>query len=119
MQRIYLIKNPAAWMIDELAVFAKKVPFKVIFIRKPNDFYTKKLEELKGYGVEIHYLPGRLHLSFGKLFFCLKFCLTNVSCFFSRYSFVIAVKSLWWFLKFDDSHFDKPVNIHAQFATQT
>ena len=119
MQQVYLVKNISPWMIDELIVFAQKTSFKLILIRKPGEFYAKKLEELKSYGIDVIVCSFKQPVSLKKILFCLKFSLSNFQCFLSGYSFVISAKSIWWFLRLDDSIFKKPVSIHAQFATQS
>jgi hypothetical protein len=118
MERIYLIKNPTPWMIDELIVFSRHTEFKVIFLRHPGEYYSKQLEQLRSNGIEIIFNPYALRFSIKKILFCIKFVLSNIKCFFSSYSFVVGVKSLGWFLLIDDNYFNKPSSIHAQFATQ-
>ena len=119
MEHVYLVKNISPWMIDELIVFAKSTRFKLVLIREPGTFYTKKLDDLRSNGIDVIVSPLTRPIKFRKLLFCVKFVLVNCSCFFSRYSFVVGVKSIWWFLKLDDSIFNKPSSIHAQFATQS
>lgn len=118
MERIYLIKNPSNWMIDELLVFSQYAKFKVIFIRKPGDFYLERLDELKNNGIEIECEPFTNSFNLQKLFFCIGFILKNLSGFSSWYSFVVGIKSLWWFFRLKETYFENPVSIHAQFATQ-
>ena len=105
-------------MIDELIVFSKHTKFKIVFLRVPNAFYNERLAQLKNNGIEIVCRPFMHQFNFRKLLFILPFILSNFSCFFSKYSFVVGVKSIWWFLKIDDGHFKENGSIHAQFATQ-
>lgn len=118
MERIYLIKNPSIWMIDELVVFSRHVRFSVLFLRKPNAFYNDRIEKLRENGVEIIYEPFTKWVSLQKLLFCFGFAISNMPGFFSWYSLVVGLKSMWWFLKMDNRYFQEPVSIHAQFATQ-
>lgn len=118
VERVYLIKTPCAWMIDELIVFSQHVKFKVLFLRDPDAFYKDRINQLKANGIEVISCPFTSGVSSKKIFFCLRFIIQHLTSFFSRYSFVVGVKSIWWFLKLDDTYFNKPVSIHAQFATQ-
>jgi colanic acid/amylovoran biosynthesis glycosyltransferase len=118
VDRIYLIKNPSIWMIDELVVFSRHIHFSVIFLRRPNTFYNDRIEQLRENGTEIIYEPFTNWVSLKKLLFALGFIVKNIPGFLSWYSFVVGIKSIWWFLKMDTSYFQKPVSIHAQFATQ-
>lgn len=105
-------------MIDELLVFSEHTKFKVIFIRKPGEFYQERIQQLKQNGIEIIYSPFITSFNFKKLLFCIQFALRNFKGFASKYSFVVGLKSLWWFYRLDESYFNRPVSIHAQFATQ-
>jgi len=114
----YIIKSLAPWMIDELMAFSKFTRFTVVFLRKQNEFYTDGLKELEKNGVIILFTPKGLNKIFKKLYLILFFFLSNIRRFSLDYNGVIALKSVWWFLKLDLSIFDENSNIHAQFATQ-
>ena len=118
MERIYLIKNPSAWMMDELIAFSYFTKFRVIFIRKPGAFYQPRIEQLKANGIDVVFCPFKYQLKVKKLLFSFGFLLKHASHFLSWYSFVVGIKSIWWFLFSDDRYFNKNVSIHAQFATQ-
>ena len=118
MERIYLIKNATTWMLDELIVFSQHARFKVLLIRKPPEFHNERLNQLKQNGIEVVTCPFSSNIHFKKVLFCLKFVFKNINSFFSGYSLVVGIKSIWWFLLMDDRHFKSSVSIHAQFATQ-
>ena len=118
MERVYLIKNPNTWMLDELIVFSQHVQFKVIFLRQPGAFYEDRLTQLRQNGIDIVVCPFSKAPNISKLLFCLRFSIRNLACFLSWYSFIVGIKSLWWFCLLEDQYFKKPVSIHAQFATQ-
>lgn len=105
-------------MIDELRVFARYKQFKLVLLRRPGSFYQESIRSLQESGVEVHEDPFHIRLDFRKLLFVLGFALANLSCFLNQYSFVIGVKSMWWFLKLKPGLFGYNCRIHAQFATQ-
>ena len=119
MERIYLIKNPSAWMMDELIAFSYFTKFQVLFIRQPGTFYQPRIAQLTANGIDVVFCPFQYKLDIKKLLFSFWFILKNAKHFLSRYSFVVGIKSLWWFLFSDDRFFNKDVSIHAQFATQS
>ncbi|MGV3656384.1 MAG: hypothetical protein ACO1NX_00460, partial [Chitinophagaceae bacterium] len=118
MERIYLVKNPSAWMMDELIAFSLYTRFKVVFIRKPGPFYRQRIEQLRQNKIDIIIKPFRFRFNLKKLLFSFWFVLRHLNCFFSRYSLVVGLKSIGWFLLLEDAHFKKGASIHAQFATQ-
>lgn len=118
MQKIYLIKNLAPWMIDELLAFSDITKFKVVLLKKQNPFFNNELEKLKRRGIEIYSQPKNYKNFIEKLFFIVPFFINNIKKFRFDYNGVIGIKSILWFLRLDINIFQPNSNIHAQFATQ-
>lgn len=114
----YIIKSLAPWMIDELIAFSEITKYDIIFLRKQSDFHKEGLKELEENGVRLIVAPIGINNIFKKLYISIFFLVSNLDKFSLDYNGVIAIKSLWWFLKLDLSHFNENSNIHAQFATQ-
>ncbi len=105
-------------MMDELIAFSLFTRFKVVFLRMPGPFYEQRIEQLRLNKIEIIIKPFRYRFNIKKLLFSFWFALRYFHCFFSRYSLVVGLKSIGWFLILDDAHFKNNTSIHAQFATQ-
>lgn len=122
MRKIYLIKNPAPWMLDELEEFLKYTDYELFFLRQPGSFYsTRILSRIEASGVPVHVLNYNItYLRLKKILFVLRFVFDNFRLFFrNKYSFVVGAKSLAWFLFMDLEMFkSRDTRIHAQFATQ-
>jgi glycosyltransferase involved in cell wall biosynthesis len=119
MQRLYIIKNSGAWMMDELTVFARTSKFSLLFLRQQEQFYDDNIKELQELGIKIIYLKPKTEADFSKISFSLLFIIRHFRCFLNLHSFVYGLKSIYYFLKTDLKEFVKePVNIHSQFATQ-
>lgn len=118
MNKIYLIKNLSNWMLDELIAFSGQTKFKVIFLRTQSEFYDEGIKTLRNNGIEILIKPFKFNFFFKKLFFIILFFFKNIWKFIWGYSSIIGLKSLYWFLKMNLSQFEKPLSLHAQFATQ-
>ena len=119
MNKIYLIKNLAPWMMDELKAFSKNCNFTVIFLRNQKDFYKEDIEKLVDNGIMILSKPFNQNFFPQKLSFTILFFLKNFNKFWGGYNSAIGFKSLGWFLRLDLSLFKGNSSIHAQFATQT
>lgn len=103
-------------MIEELLSLAELTNFSLIFFRKPDEFYKNDVQVLERKDINIHIEPfGNLH--FSRIPFTFIFIIKNIRSFFDGYSFVIGVKSVWWFLRLK-SYVLNVDSIHAQFATQ-
>ncbi len=116
--KIYLIKNLAPWMLDELIAFSKFTKFNIIFLRTPPSFYNEGLEALKDNDIEISVKPFKYNFLFRKVLFIFLSFVRNFNKFTRGYSSVIGFKSILWFLRLDLNYFKQPLSIHAQFATQ-
>ena len=115
---IYIIKNVTPWMMDELLALAKLSEFSLILLRKPSELYQSQLEELNNAGVNIVVEPFNEKVTFKKVLFVIRFSFLNIKRFIGIKNFVFGMKSLWWFIKIDESLFNQQTRIHAQFATQ-
>lgn len=115
---IYIIKNLAPWMLDELIAFSQTTFFDIVFLRPQKDFYADGLSQIKNNGVKIYIKPTSKNNFFKKLLLISRFFLSNISNFSFDYNGVIGLKSIYWFLRMDLSIFSSDSNIHAQFATQ-
>jgi len=118
MNKIYLIKNLAPWMMDELLAFSELTEFRIIFLREQSDFYKDGLSKLHNNGITINTKPFKSNNIFKKICFLFPFVIRNFNKFFGGYNFPIGAKSIGWFLRLDISLFDSETSIHAQFATQ-
>lgn len=114
----YIIKSLAPWMMDELIAFSEIANFDIIFLRDQDKFYEEGIQKLRSNKVYIFTKPYSNKNLLKKLVIVITFFFTNIVKFSSNYNFVIGVKSIFWFLRLDLSHFSKGSNIHAQFATQ-
>ena len=114
----YVVKSLAPWMIDELMAFSEITDFDLILLRKPDDFYKDRLQNLNSNGVNVYIQPRSFDFVFKKLLISLKFLINNLFNFNLKYNGVVGLKSLYWFLKLDIKYFSNESNIHAQFATQ-
>ena len=119
MKKIYLIKSPAPWMFDEIEEFVKHSKLEIIFLRKPENFYTSRIEGIKSFAA-VNIAEYRLqNITFRKITVAFRFFFTYFSFFLkNKYSFVVGAKALFWFLFMDDKLINEPLNIHSQFATQ-
>ena len=119
MKKIYLIKSPAPWMFDEMEEFVKHSKFEIIFLRKPDNFYASRIEAINSL-VAVNIAQYRLqNITLRKIVVAFRFFFTHFSFFLkNKYSFVVGVKALYWFLFLNNKLIDEPLNIHAQFATQ-
>lgn len=104
-------------MIEELIVLSKVTSYSLVILRKPFPFYDKDLKDLKSRGVFVDANPYEKKVSLKRLIFIFKFIITNITKFGNKYSLVIGLKTLWWFL-FIKEEYLKGENYHAQFATQ-
>jgi len=118
LNKVYLVKNISPWILDELIAFSKRTKFTLFIIRKPSVFYHDRLQELKNNNIEIFIEPFKFNISLIKLFFVFRFIISNFNRFSQKYSLIIGIKSIVWFLKFDLSKIKPPLSIYAQFATQ-
>ena len=118
-QKVYIIKNLAPWMFDELVAFSEATTFDVVFLRKQKDFYVNEFGKLNSSNVTLHVTPNSYKHLFKKILVVVKFMLSNIGKFDFKYSGVIGFKSIIWFLKLDITKFSKDCHIHAQFATQS
>lgn len=114
----YIVKSLAPWMMEELIAFSKLTNFDLILLRKPNEFYLNKLNEIELNGVKIYIKPFSLGSCVKKIHLILNFFFKNAFKFIHNYNAIIGLKSLIWFMKLDLNEFTKESNIHAQFATQ-
>jgi hypothetical protein len=96
--KIYLIKNLAPWMMDELKAFSENFNFTVIFLRNQKDFYREDIELLADNGVNIIFKPFKLNFFPKKLSFTILFFFKNFNKFWDGYNLAIGFKSLGWFL---------------------
>lgn len=119
MQKLYIIKNSGAWMMDELLVFSQQTTFDLYFLRKQPAFYQDKIDLLESNGVNVYYLSGWNEVSFKKIIFVLQFLVRNIHCFLNKHSLVYGLKSIIYFLKTEELLFrEQHISIHSQFATQ-
>ncbi|MBZ0183567.1 MAG: glycosyltransferase family 4 protein [Melioribacteraceae bacterium] len=118
MDKIYLVKNLTPWMVDEILAFSLITEFRLVLLRKPNDFYITRLKDIEANGIEIIYNPYEYNNLLRKVLFLIKFVFVNFPKFLKGYNSVIGGKSIFWFLKLDLKLFHESSTIHAQFATQ-
>jgi len=118
MAKIYLIKNLAPWMMDELIAFSEITSYEIVFLRKQSEFYNEGIGQLIDNGVIINYKPQSIRKLWGKLYISFLFIFNNLKKFDIDYNAVIGLKSILWFIKLDLSLFSSQSKIHAQFATQ-
>ena len=118
MDKKYIVKNLAPWMMDELLAFSKFIDFDVIFLREQKEFYKEEIRQLISNGVSIYVKPRSYYGILKKLFVVFHFVLSNLSKFSFDYNGVIAIKGVIWFLTLDIRKFSSNSSIHAQFATQ-
>ncbi|SEI40192.1 Glycosyltransferase involved in cell wall bisynthesis [Dyadobacter koreensis] len=118
MKPVYIVKNLAPWMIDELSVFATHTQFVLLLLRKQNSFYDNALNDLEAKGIEILIEPYSKIIDVKKLWFIMKFVFLNFKKLLWGYSAIIGWKSIIWFAKLDMTHFSEETKLHAQFATQ-
>ncbi len=118
-QKVYIIKNLAPWMFDELVTFSDSTKFDIVFLREQKDFYVNEFGKLNTSNVSLYVTPHSYKYFFKKVLFAIKFILLNLSKFDFKYSGVIGLKSIIWFLKLDITKFSKDCQMHAQFATQS
>lgn len=121
MKKIYLIKSLAPWMVDEMLEFSRHTDFEILFLRKQSNFYIDNIKRFEERNLKVNYLTMEIkNLSLRKIYFVIKFIIKNFSHFIrNKYSAIIGLNALVWFLFIDDELFiDDKISIHAQFATQ-
>ncbi len=115
---IYIVKSLAPWMVDELIAFSEIVPFKLLLLRTPGEFYRESLQKVSQNKASIHVKPFNNKLTLKKIKTALVFLVTNLKKVGFDYNGVLLLKSIVWFLRLDLYYFCEKSNIHAQFATQ-
>lgn len=118
MNKKYIVKSLTPWMVDELKAISDLTKFDLILLRSPEQFYSDSLDYIKENGSDILIKPYATGNIFLKIWIVVKFMFGNLKRFDVGYNAVLGLKSLFWFIRLDLSHFDKNSNIHAQFATQ-
>lgn len=116
-EKHYLIKNMSPWMIEELISLSRIENYNLILLRSTDAFYKKSIEELEENGVKVVNNPFNSFPHLNRVLFTFLFIFKNIQCFFQRYSAVIGVKSIWWFVRLKNEVIQVK-SIHAQFATQ-
>ncbi|MDJ0645803.1 MAG: glycosyltransferase family 4 protein [Flavobacteriaceae bacterium] len=114
----YIVKNLAPWMIDELLVLSRHTSYELLLLREQKEFYGEDLNTIRQNGVSISYTKKSYEHFARKMAVVLRFLVTNLFNFRFNYSFVIGIKSIFWFLELDLSKFSPNSTIHVQFATQ-
>lgn len=118
MNKVYIIKSLAPWMMDELKAFAQLTEFKIYFLRKQDKFYRSDINDLINKGIKVVEAPSSYNNLLFKFWIIFNFIIKNLSKFDFYYSGVVGLKSILWFLKLDVSYFSENSSLHAQFATQ-
>lgn len=118
INKIYLIKNIAPWMVDELLCYAEYTTFSIVLLRQPPSFYKRDIENLKAQGVEVQIKPFKNRLNLSEVQVGIQFILTHWKKLLWGYNAVIGWKSLFWFLRVKKDFLKERNSLHAQFATQ-
>lgn len=115
---VYIIKNMAHWMVDELIAFSRIANYDLYLLREQDSSFNEQLKELTENSVNIYTKPFVNKITFKKIKTVIAFIVSNLDKILLNYSGVITIKSLIWFLRLDMSNFSSKSSIHAQFATQ-
>jgi len=118
MQKLYLIKSLAPWMMEELIIFSQFTKFRIIFLRRIPDFYKDDIEILKQNGIEIYIRPFDFRLKLKSVFYFIGMILKNIRKFIGFQDFSWTIMSMNWFLLIDEKVLKNINSIHAQFASQ-
>jgi len=117
-KKIYLIKELAPWMMEELISFSEFSKFEIIFFRKVSGFYENDLKVLKERGIKYHIKPFVKRFSFRNFLIALRTLITRPQLFIGKYNIVWTLQAVQWFLKLDKELLKDAHSTHAQFASQ-